>query len=147
MTVPRKKITREKIFDFEIFGLKFALKHSESFRPKKIFRPEFLDVVIFHYFGPLGQKTVESEQWYTGKIFDFEIFVLKYVLKYSESILKEKFFWPKIFIFWSFFVKNEGFWPFSNFLGRNQKNVFCNSFAQFYYGHFGLFFGSLRLKM
>ena len=33
----QKNFTREKIFDFEIFGLKYVLKHSESIPTKKKF--------------------------------------------------------------------------------------------------------------
>ena len=34
---PNKNFTREKTFDFEIFGLKYVLKHSESIPTKKPF--------------------------------------------------------------------------------------------------------------
>ena len=57
---PRKKFYKGKIFDFEIFGLKYVLKHSESIPTKKIFRQKFLTLSFFHYFGPFGQKTTES---------------------------------------------------------------------------------------
>ena len=44
----------EKLFDFEIFGLKYVLKHSEWIPAKNQFRPKFFDFVI--YFTILAQK-------------------------------------------------------------------------------------------
>ena len=62
------------------------------FRPKKIFRPKFFELVIsslFWWFWP--KKTKSHEKNFTReKIFNFEIFVLKYFLKHSESILTKK---------------------------------------------------------
>ena len=46
----KKNFTREKIFDFDIFGLKYVFKHSESIPTKKIFRPKFFTFVIFSLF-------------------------------------------------------------------------------------------------
>ena len=51
-----KKITREKIFDFEIIGLKYALKHFELIPTKKNFRLKFSDLVIFSLFWPYWPK-------------------------------------------------------------------------------------------
>ena len=66
--VPRKNFTREKIFDFEIFILKYVSKHSESIPTKKNFRPIFFDFAIFHHFGPktrflkfLGSKKISKK--------------------------------------------------------------------------------------
>ena len=85
-----------------------------------------------------------------GKIFDFEIFVLKYVSKHSESIPKKKFLtknFQKFSFFGHFLLKMKVFGHFRIFLGRNQKNVFCKPFAQFYYGHFKPSPRSLPIKM
>ena len=41
------------------------------------------------------------------KIFEIEIFVLKYVLDHSESIPTKKIFRPKIFVFAIFSTKND----------------------------------------
>ena len=91
MTKSQKKFCNEKI-DFDIFVLKYVLKHFESIPTEKNFRPKFFDFAIFYYFGNFGQKMTKSHekilQW--EKIFDFEIFVLKYVSKYSESIPTKK---------------------------------------------------------
>ena len=86
--VPRKNFTREKIFDFEIFVLKYVSNHSESIPTKKnFFRPKFLDFVIFSLFWPLWQKTTESKQKnYTGKFFEFQVVRFKIRLERSESI-------------------------------------------------------------
>ena len=46
----------EKIFDFEIFGLEYVLKHSESIPIQKIFDPYFFNFVIFPYFSHFGRK-------------------------------------------------------------------------------------------
>ena len=59
--------------------------------------------------------TESQEKNYTGKIFDFEIFDLKYVLKHSDWIVSDqkklydkKFFDFDIFsLFWSFLAKKE----------------------------------------
>ena len=48
---------------------------------------------------------------------------------------------------WFFAPKKHVFGHFRIFLGRNQKNVFCKPFAQFYYGHFKPSPRSLPLKM
>ena len=101
-----KNFTREKIFDFEIFGLKYVLKHSESIPTKKNFRPKFFDLVIFSLFWPFWPKNdrVRAKKNYTGKIFYLEIFVLRYVSNHSESIQTKKFFSTKIFYLCHFFA-------------------------------------------
>ena len=105
------------------------MKHSESIPTKKNFRPKFFDLVIFSLFGPFLPKNdrVRAKNFTREKIFDFEIFVLKYVSKDSESIPNKKFLTKKIskvFIFWSFLVFFDCFLPFSNFLGRKVKKCF-----------------------
>ena len=70
-----------KFFDFEIFGLKYVLKHSESIPTKKIFDQIFLTLSFF-----------QAKNFFRGKVFDFEIFVSKYVSKHSESIPTKKIF-------------------------------------------------------
>ena len=128
-----------RFWDFRL-KIRFKLFWIDSDQ-KNFFDQNFLPLSFFRYFGHFGRKTTKSHEknFTREKIFDFEIFVLKYVSKHSESIPK-KIFWPKIFknfhflvIFW---LKMKVFGHFRIFLGRNQKNVFCKPFAQFYYGHF-----------
>ena len=71
------------------------------FRPKKFFRPKCFTFVFFRYFGHFDRKTTKSHEknFTREKIFDFEIFALKYVLKHSESIPTKKNFRPKFFDF------------------------------------------------
>ena len=98
--------TWEKFFDFEIFDLKYVSKHSEAIPTKKIFRPKFFAFVIFSLFGHFGRKTTKSHEknFTREKIFDFEIFVLKYVSNHSESIPTKKIFSTKIFYLCHFFT-------------------------------------------
>ena len=94
-----KNFTREKIFDFEIFVLKYVSNHSESIPTKKNFRPKFFTLVIFSLFLSFWPKNdeVPRKNFTREKIFDFEIFVLKYVSNHSESIPTKKIFSTKIF--------------------------------------------------
>ena len=46
---------------FEIFVLKYVLKHSESIPTKKI-STKISKLVTFHNFGPFGRKTSMSEE-------------------------------------------------------------------------------------
>ena len=118
-----------KNFRFRDFRFKIRLKLFWIDSDQKIFFDQnFLPLSFFRYFGHFGRKTTKShEKKFTReKIFDFEIFVLKYVSKHSESIPKKKFFdqkFSKIFIFWSYFIINRGFWTF---LG--QKSFFQKKF-------------------
>ena len=64
-----KNFTQQTIFDFEIFGLKYDLKNSESILTKNVFAQNFVALSFFRYFG---QKTTESwEKVVHGKIFRF----------------------------------------------------------------------------
>ena len=89
--VPRKNFTREKIFDFEIFVLKYVSRHPESIRTKKNF-----STIIFwlcDFFTILAKKWLSPRKnFVVGKIFDFEIFVLRYISKHSQSIPTKKMF-------------------------------------------------------
>ena len=126
---PRKNLQWKKIFDFEIFVLKYVSKHSESIPIKKnstkIFR-------LCHFFTILAKKWLSPRKNFVmEKIFDCVILVLKYVSKHSDSIptknilTTENFwlchfftiFWPKNHVF-------RGFWGQKNF----RKNFFCASF-------------------
>ena len=71
---PRKKLLHgKKIFDFEIFGLKNGLKHSESITTKN--RPNFFDFAIFHDFW---QKWLSPRKnFVVGKNFRFRDFRFK----------------------------------------------------------------------
>ena len=95
-----KKFTREKIFDFEIFVLKYVSNRSESISTKKLFSTNFF--WLSHFFTILvilAEKTKPHEKILHGKkIFDFDIFVLIYVSKHSESISTQKNR-PKIYDF------------------------------------------------
>ena len=71
--VHRLKITWEKHIDFEIFSLKYVLKHFESIPTKN--RPKFFDFVIFHYFGRKTNKSQEKN--YVEKDFQFRDFRFK----------------------------------------------------------------------
>ena len=143
-----RKNFRNRDFRFKIRFGPFWIDSDQ----KKIFDQKFLPLSFFRYFGHFGRKTTKSHEknFTREKIFDFEIFVLKYVSKHSESIPKKKFLtknFQKFSFFGHFLLKMKVFGHFRIFLGRNQKNVFCKPFAQFYYGHFKLSPRSLPLKM
>ena len=96
--VQRKKFYTEKIFDFEIFVLKYVSKHSESIPTKKIFRPKFFDLVIFHYFGHFGRKKQSPmKKFYMGKIFRFRDFRFKIRFETFGIDSDQKKFSTKIF--------------------------------------------------
>ena len=122
MTVPVKKYYTGKRFDFGIFGLKYVLKHSESIPTKKsYFGQKILTLWSFYNFGHfllnewnasrlVGQACKpelalafgeSQEKNCKRKDFDFDIFSLKYVLNYSESIPTKKF-WLRHFFFYFF---------------------------------------------
>ena len=46
----------EKIFEFEIFVLKFVLDHSESIPTKKFLQPKFFVLAIFSTTDPIFRK-------------------------------------------------------------------------------------------
>ena len=107
---PTKNFVMGKNFDFEIFILKYVSNHFETIPTKKIFSTKIF--WLCHFFTILvilAEKTKSHEKNFTReKIFDFEIFVLKYVSNHSESIPTKKFFRPKFFTFVIFSL----FWPF-----------------------------------
>ena len=115
MTVPEK--LHGKKFDFEIFSLKYVLKHSESIPTIKNLSTKVFDFVIFLLFWPFLAENdrVRAKKFTRGKIFDFEIFGLKYVSKHSKSIPTKKKFSTKIFWlchFFTIFGSRSRFWGF-----------------------------------
>ena len=102
-----KKFYRGKIFWFRDFRFEIRFKpfwiDSDQ---KNFFDQNFLPLSFFHYFGHFGRKTTKSHEknFTREKIFDFEIFVLKYVSKHSESIPTKKIFSTKIFWLCHFFT-------------------------------------------
>ena len=148
--VRAKKFYAGKIFDFDIFGLNTFWNILNRFRPKKIFRPKLFDFVIFSLFWPKRDR-VRAKNLHGKIFFDFEIFILKYVLTHSGSIptkkkstnffywavftilviLAEKRFRPKIFlpIFYDLAIFSL-FWPFwpKNDRVRAKKNLHGKNF-------------------
>ena len=123
----------EKIFEIEIFVSKYVLDHSESIPTKKIFSTKNFCLCHFLTCDPIFRK--KGCQVTMGKIFEFEIFVLKYVLDHSESILKKKFFFDQKFLSLTFFdpkmAKNRGF---LKIFGRKKfffKKIFVPSLRTF----------------
>ena len=53
-----KNFTQEKIFDFEIFVLKYDSHHSESIPTKKNFDQNFLPLSFFHYLIPSWDSAI-----------------------------------------------------------------------------------------
>ena len=93
---PRKKFNKGKKINFEIFGLKYVLKHSESTPTKKIFDQNFL-TVIFSLFWPFWpKKTVPRTKFYTGKNFRFRDFQFKirfktFCIDYDQKKFEQNF--------------------------------------------------------
>ena len=110
-----KNFTRLKIFDFEIFILKYVLKHSESIPTKKNWR-KFFDFDIFSLFLPFWPKNVQCPHKinHTGKIFRFRDLRFKIRFKTfwidSEQQNRPKFF--DLFIFSPFLAQKSRFWGF-----------------------------------
>ena len=105
---------------------------------KTYFDQNFLTLSFFHFLGHFWPKKTKShEKNFTGeKIFDFEIFISKYVSKHSEWIRTEKKFRPKFFDFaiLSPFLNQKS--RFLKFLGQKiSLNFFTivsrNSFPKF----------------
>ena len=73
-----KKITQEKNFRFRDFQLKIRFEIFWIDSDQKNFRPKFFDLVIFSLFWSFWPKkqSPTKKKFYTGKIFDFEIFGL-----------------------------------------------------------------------
>ena len=115
---PSKKNRRENIFDFEIFGLKYVLKHSESIPNNKIFDQNFY-FAIFHHFG---RKTTESKKIYTGKNFRFWDFRFKLRFETFRIDSDQKKF-DKNFLTLSFFSLFCQFW-----IDSDQKKFRPNFF-------------------
>merc|ERR1711954_239282 len=112
-----------KIFRFRDFRFKMRFKpFCIDSDQKKFFDQNFLPLSFFHYFGHFGRKTTKSHEknFTREKVFDFEIFVLKYVSNYSESIPTKKIFRPKFFTFviFSLFWL---FWPKNDYMGKNFR--------------------------
>ena len=76
----------------------------------------------------LAEKRLsQRKKFCKGKIFDFEIFVLKYVSKHSESIPKINFStknFQRFSFFGHFWLKMKVFGHFRIFLGQNKKTPF-----------------------
>ena len=86
------KIFRNRDFHFEIRFRPFGIDFDQKIRPK------IFVLAIFTY-DPFSKKMAMSpEKVITGKMFEIEIFILRYVLDHSESI-PIKNFRPKIFVF------------------------------------------------
>ena len=81
---PLEKTLHGKNLDFEIFGLKYVLKHSDTIPTKKVCIQKFFDYVIFSLFCPKNDR-VPGKKLYTENIFDFDIFGSKCDLKHCES--------------------------------------------------------------
>ena len=91
---PTKKILHGKNFRFRDFRFKIRFKPFWIDSDQKIFFDQnFLPLSFFRYFGHFGRKTTKSDEknFTREKIFDLQIFVLKYVLKHSETIPAKKF--------------------------------------------------------
>ena len=87
----------QKILDGKKFSIsRFSFQNTlwnilNRFRPKKISTKIFLLSHFFTILVILAEKWQSpTKKFYTGKIFDFEIFILEYVLRHSESILTKK---------------------------------------------------------
>ena len=136
-----KKITREKFFDFEIFGSNSVLKHSESIPTKKNFDQIFLTLSFFHYFGLLGRKTrVCAKKIYTGKNFRFRDFRFKIEKRLSP---RKKIYTGKIFWFQDFWfkIRFETFW-----FDSDQNNFFDQNFSTLSFFHYFWPFGRKTTK-
>ena len=94
---PRKKFCNGKKFRFRYFCFKIRFKTFLIDFDRKNFGQDSLTLPFFYYFGHFGQKMTKSHEkillW--EKNFDFEIFVLRYVSKHSESFPTQKHFWAK----------------------------------------------------
>ena len=78
------------------FRFKYVSKHFESIPTKKNFDKKCLTISFSLH---LGQKLLKSQKEICNeKIFDLEVFVLKYVMKHSKSIPTTKKFDQK---FWT----------------------------------------------
>ena len=113
----------ENFFEIEIFVLKYVLDHSETISTKKIFRPKIFVFDIFLTCDPSFWKNGYLKSWWE-KIFEIEIFVLKYVLVHSESIPTKKiltkiFFLCHFFDLWLHFSKK---WLCQVIMGKNFRN-------------------------
>ena len=101
----RKNFAMGKIFRFRNFLFKVRFKTLWIDSDQKKISTKFFDLIIFSLFWPFGRKTTKSHKKIAReKIFDFEIFVLKYVSKHSESIRTKKIF-DLIFSTLSFLVR------------------------------------------
>ena len=123
----RDKNTRLVFVDFEIFSLKYVLKHFESIPTKTNFDQNFLTLSFFTILAILVEKRQSPrKKFYTGKIFDFEIYSLKYILKYFKSIPTKKIFGQN-FLALSFF---NYFGPVGqNTTESEQKNLHSKKFS------------------
>ena len=107
--VQRRKFYTGKIFDFEIFALKYVSKHSESIPTKKIFDQNFW---LCHFQDFLAQKShfskfLGSKEFFRKKILSI---VIRILLQNFQAIIEHctsSGFW-----FNEFYTKNNGFWPF-----------------------------------
>ena len=85
----------------------------EACSPNELVEPLVAAPAAAAYPSPFIESGARTKNFVRGKIFDFEIFVLKYVSKHSESIPTKKNFRPKFFdfaifsLFWSFWAKND----------------------------------------
>ena len=96
---PTKKITREKIFDFEIFILKYVSNRSESIPTKNIFRSKFFACHFFHYFSHFGRKTTESQEKIHGK----ELWISNFCNFWSKIVFIKNVFHSHFILFFLIF--------------------------------------------
>ena len=103
---PTKKNHTGKNFRFQDFQFKIRFKtfwiDSDQ---KKISTKIFWICHFFTILAILAEKNrVPRKKFYRGKIFDFEIFRLKYVSNHSESIPTKRFLFDKFFWLSHFFT-------------------------------------------
>ena len=88
---PRKNFSGEKI-DFEIFGSKYVLKHSESIPTKKNFSTKNF-CLCFFVISHFGQKVTESQEIFKRDFFSIFrfLFKIRFEAFWTDSIPKKMF--------------------------------------------------------
>ena len=78
MTESQEKSYTGKFFDFEIFDLKYVLKHSDLITSDQKIRPKIFDFDIFSlfYLFLLKNDRVPGKKFCTEKNFRFQVFVI-----------------------------------------------------------------------
>ena len=89
MIYSQKNRFKKQKFDTEIFVWKYVLRHSKRIPTKDIFSS--YNSLSLPFFPIFGQKIIKSKKNFCfGKRKDFEIFVFRFVLKYSWWIATKK---------------------------------------------------------